>query len=103
MKGDLDLPLPNVVKTKSDETFRKYLSLCTLVVQNSALVLLLRYSRIVQQPGQPLYIASTVVFFAEIMKFIVCLYFLYKESGKWSIFVSPGNDALIENLYYSNK
>ncbi|ORY05521.1 nucleotide-sugar transporter [Basidiobolus meristosporus CBS 931.73] len=103
MKGGLELPLPNVAKAKNDETFRKYLSLCTLVVQNSALVLLLRYSRIVQQPGQPLYIASTVVFFAEIMKFLVCLYFLYKESGKWSIFVSTVNEELIENFSDINK
>ncbi|ORX85628.1 nucleotide-sugar transporter [Basidiobolus meristosporus CBS 931.73] len=98
MKTALDLPQPNTTKTKSDEKFRKYLSLCTLVVQNSSLVLLLRYSRIMQQPGQPLYIASTAVFFAEIIKFFVCFYFLYRESGKWSIFMSTVNEEFVENF-----
>ncbi|KAK9763466.1 hypothetical protein K7432_009817 [Basidiobolus ranarum] len=103
MKNTLELPLPINIKTRNDETFRKYLSLCTLVVQNSSLVLLLRYSRIVQLPGQPLYIASTAVFFAEIIKLFVCLFFLYKESGKWSIFVSTVNEEFIENFSDINK
>jgi solute carrier family 35 (UDP-sugar transporter), member A1/2/3 len=48
----------------------KYVSLLILVVQNSALVLTMRYSRI--QPG-PRYLTSTAVVCSEILKCIICL------------------------------
>jgi solute carrier family 35 (UDP-sugar transporter), member A1/2/3 len=48
----------------------KYVSLVVLVVQNSALVLTMRYSRI--QPG-PQYLASTAVVMSEIIKCIICI------------------------------
>lgn len=49
----------------------KYLSLLVLVGQNTALVLTMRYSRITH--GDKLYLASTVVFLTEIVKFAVCV------------------------------
>lgn len=49
----------------------KYLSLITLVVQNSTLVLTMRYSRIL--PG-PRYLSSTAVVLSEIMKCTICLF-----------------------------
>ncbi|KIV95517.1 hypothetical protein PV10_03161 [Exophiala mesophila] len=49
----------------------KYLSLIILVVQNSTLVLTMRYSRIL--PG-PRYLSSTAVVLSEIMKCTICLF-----------------------------
>lgn len=54
----------------------KYISLLILVIQNSSLVLLLRYSRIVS--GQP-YIASTAVFLTEVLKIVCSVALLYYE------------------------
>ena len=54
----------------------KYISLLILVIQNSSLVLLLRYSRIVS--GQP-YITSTAVFLTEVLKIVCSVALLYYE------------------------
>lgn len=56
----------------------KYLSLITLVVQNSALALVLRYSRLI--PGTP-YLTSTAVVMCEVIKLLCCLviYFKYEH------------------------
>ncbi|CAO3600386.1 unnamed protein product [Absidia cylindrospora] len=66
---------------------RKQLSLIILVVQNSTLVLLMRYSRIVQKVGQPMYIASTAVFLAELLKIIACLVVMRYQQPSWQHFV----------------
>ncbi|KIX99102.1 uncharacterized protein Z520_05563 [Fonsecaea multimorphosa CBS 102226] len=47
----------------------KYVSLLTLVVQNSSLVLVMRYSRIL--PG-PRYLSSTAVVLSEVLKCLIC-------------------------------
>lgn len=60
----------------------KPISLIVLVVQNSMLVLLMRYSRISQSPNQPIYIASTAVFMAEMVKIVTCLLMLYRSEQK---------------------
>ncbi|GAA5816557.1 hypothetical protein MFLAVUS_010087 [Mucor flavus] len=65
---------------------RKQLSLIVLVVQNSTLVLMMRYSRIVQKPGQTMYIASTAVFLAEVLKIIACLLVMRHQQGTWDRF-----------------
>jgi UDP-sugar transporter A1/2/3 len=65
---------------------RKQLSLVVLVVQNSTLVLMMRYSRIVQKPGQTMYIASTAVFLAEVLKIIACLIVMRHQQGTWERF-----------------
>ncbi|KAL9542496.1 hypothetical protein MBANPS3_008590 [Mucor bainieri] len=61
----------------------KQLSLIILVVQNSMLVLLMRYSRTSTQPDQPIYIASTAVFMAELIKIATCLYMLYVQEKSY--------------------
>jgi UDP-sugar transporter A1/2/3 len=43
------------------------------------LVLLMRYSRTSSTPDQPIYIASTAVFMAEIIKIVTCLAMLYRQ------------------------
>lgn len=49
----------------------KYASLLILIVQNSALVLVMRYSRVM--PG-PRYLTSTAVLLSEVIKCVVCAY-----------------------------
>ncbi|CAO3623799.1 unnamed protein product [Mucor hiemalis] len=54
----------------------KYLSLIILVVQNSALILVMRYTRANVEEDK-LYLASTAVVMSEVMKATVCLLLLY--------------------------
>ncbi|GAA5809447.1 hypothetical protein MFLAVUS_002855 [Mucor flavus] len=60
----------------------KQLSLIVLVVQNSMLVLLMRYSRTSTLADQPIYIASTAVFMAEIIKIFACSFMLYYQEER---------------------
>ncbi|KAJ3304375.1 hypothetical protein HDV03_002856 [Kappamyces sp. JEL0829] len=48
----------------------KYIALLTLIVQNSTLVLVMRYSRTIDGPA---YNPATAVVMSELIKFIVCL------------------------------
>ncbi|KAI7853912.1 nucleotide-sugar transporter-domain-containing protein [Circinella umbellata] len=48
---------------------------------------MMRYSRIVQKPGQSMYIASTAVFLAEVLKIIACLFVMYRQQRYWSKFI----------------
>ncbi|KAG0320531.1 hypothetical protein BGZ99_004445 [Dissophora globulifera] len=50
----------------------KHLSLVVLLLQNSVLVLMMRFSRVSVDPDQPMYLASTAVFIAEIIKLCTC-------------------------------
>lgn len=59
----------------------KYAALVLLVAQMVGLVLLMRYSRTSQDPGQPLYLASTAVFFMEVMKLVICCGVIAYQSG----------------------
>lgn len=60
----------------------KHLSLVILLLQNSTLVLMMRYSRVNVQPDQPMYLASTAVFFAELIKLLACVLVLaYKTKS----------------------
>ncbi|CAJ0918101.1 19896_t:CDS:2, partial [Entrophospora sp. SA101] len=65
---------------------RKQLSLLILVIQNASLVLMMRCSRIRQNPGENMYIVSTAVYLAEVVKIIACLaVILYQKKS----FISP--------------
>lgn len=57
--------------------YRKYLSLVVLVLQNTALVLTLRYSRTVE--GE-IYLASTAVVLTELLKFAVCFCMVFYDN-----------------------
>ncbi|KAI8065629.1 nucleotide-sugar transporter-domain-containing protein [Gongronella butleri] len=54
----------------------KYLSLMVLVVQNSALILIMRYTR-ASVPADQLYLASTAVVMSELMKASACVALLH--------------------------
>lgn len=58
----------------------KYISLGVLVLQTSALVLTMRYSRVLGNEG-PMYLASTAVVMAEIFKILTCLVIIFYTSG----------------------
>ncbi|KAG0040541.1 hypothetical protein BGZ83_002501, partial [Gryganskiella cystojenkinii] len=59
----------------------KHLSLLVLLLQNSVLVLMMRYSRVSVDPDQPMYLASTAVFLAEIIKLCTCFGILTYRNG----------------------
>ena len=59
----------------------KYICLGVLVIQTSSNILTLRYSRTKRLPGQPVYLASTAVLCAEILKFILSYVALLQDSG----------------------
>ncbi|XP_054717793.1 UDP-N-acetylglucosamine transporter-like [Uloborus diversus] len=60
----------------------KYVSLTVLILQTTAMVLVLRYSRTVPQSG-PRYLASTTIVVSEILKIFCCLVMTSYECG-WS-------------------
>ncbi|KAI9475396.1 MAG: nucleotide-sugar transporter-domain-containing protein [Benjaminiella poitrasii] len=88
----------------------KQLSLIILVIQNSMLVLLMRYSRTRSaRSDQPMYIASTAVLMAEIVKIIVCFSMLIYQGRHVSFWqpremikmlIPSGLYALQNNLLY---
>lgn len=84
----------------------KYLSLIILVVQNSALILVMRYTRANVEEDK-LYLASTAVVMSEFIKSTVCLGVLYlsPEPRKRSIkrLVTLLNRELILNWRESAK
>mmetsp|Transcript_2904 Transcript_2904/g.6188 ORF Transcript_2904/g.6188 Transcript_2904/m.6188 type:complete len:440 (+) Transcript_2904:234-1553(+) len=81
------------IKKSSSESaaakFIKYAALFLLVAQMVGLVLLMRYSRTVHDPNQPMYLASTAVFVMEVMKLVICLLVVAVQS----------NGALFRELY----
>jgi UDP-sugar transporter A1/2/3 len=56
----------------------KYLSLVILIVQNSALILVMRYTR-ANVSEDKLYLASTAVVMSEVLKTVTCLLLLYSN------------------------
>ncbi|RIA92447.1 nucleotide-sugar transporter-domain-containing protein [Glomus cerebriforme] len=64
----------------------KYVSLITLCIQNSTLVIVMRYSRL---DKENLYYTSTAVFLSELTKLLICLYMAGRnqihETGRFNI------------------
>lgn len=67
-----------MVDTKAKSKKYKYISLLVLVVQNTALVLTMRYSRTVTTG--PLYLASTAVVLTELLKFVICVSMIFRSN-----------------------
>ncbi|TMS32389.1 hypothetical protein L596_000235 [Steinernema carpocapsae] len=61
----------------------KTISLVVLILQTTALVLILRYSQ-TQKVDGPKYISSTAVVTAEIVKLITCIFVLLRNNG-WDV------------------
>ncbi|CAM9697409.1 unnamed protein product [Chrysoparadoxa australica] len=66
-------------------SFLRKASLACLVLQNTALVLLLRYSRI--RAGVPMYLTSTAVALGEVIKLVCAFVMIYVGVGDWGAFV----------------
>lgn len=73
----------------------KHVCLGVLVIQTSSLVLTMRYSRTAHNEGDPVYIASTAVVFAEIFKVLASVLIILNESKyRWSVFVGQLRDEI---------
>ena len=68
----------NMAEVKAKSKHYKYVSLLVLVIQNTALVLTMRYSRTVT--SGPLYLASTAVVLTELVKFIICVSMIFRSN-----------------------
>ncbi|XP_071952796.1 UDP-N-acetylglucosamine transporter-like [Antedon mediterranea] len=72
----------------------KYISLGILILQTTSLVLMMRYSRTVQDDG-PRYLSSTAVVCAEILKVLACLVLVaYQEGGIVPLFNIVMNEII---------
>jgi len=63
--------------------YTKYIALCILIIQNSSLVLMMRYSRIHENPHGR-YLSSTAVLCAELLKLAVSLWLSYSMDCNYS-------------------
>ena len=69
---------PDTTAAKSsNKEFLKYVSLVTLTIQNASLTLFMRAARTQRE----LFISSTAVIMAEILKLLTCLVMVYKDEG----------------------
>ena len=102
--SQLSLPFPSTSSLSAMMLPRidlKWWSLVILVIQNSTLVLLMRYSR--SQPqletNDMLYIPSTAVFTMEVVKFITCciLHFYLDHQAQWRGFLNSIYRHLIQD------
>ncbi|KAI6383299.1 hypothetical protein MCOR25_000219 [Pyricularia grisea] len=78
----------------------KQVSLITLTFQNSALILILHYSRIMPPDGDHRYFTSTAVFLNEIIKLAISLTFALLEHSRSLAPQTPAT-VLFEQLYNS--
>lgn len=78
----------------------KQATLITLTFQNSALILIMHYSRIMNPPGDHRYFASTAVFLNEVIKLAISLTFAIYESSRSLAPQTPAT-VLFEQIYNS--
>ncbi|KAF4517129.1 hypothetical protein B566_EDAN008888 [Ephemera danica] len=72
--------------------YLKYVSLVTLTVQNAALGLSMRYGR--TRPGD-LFLTSSAVLMAEVVKLFTCLVLVYNEEKNWQRWVATLYNTII--------
>ena len=65
--------------------FLKYASLFVLVLQTTACVLVLRYSRRYHDKKSGNYISSTAIFISELCKLVTCFVILFFQQGMRSL------------------
>lgn len=91
---DLELQLETMQINQSRKSSLKVITLVTLTLQNAMVALSMRYAR--TRPGD-MFIASTAVVMAEVVKLAVCLVLVYcTESLSWKHFVSLLNNTIVE-------
>lgn len=74
------------------------------MLQTSSLVLTMRYSRTARSEGDPIYLASTAVVFAEIFKILACVLITFHRSQyRWSVFVGHLRDEILNKPWETLK
>ncbi|KAL2206963.1 nucleotide-sugar transporter [Sarocladium strictum] len=76
----------------------KNLALVTLTFQNSLLILIMHYSRVMPTDGDHRYFPSTAVFLTEVLKLIVCLALTFRETAATLAPDTPPK-VLVEQVY----
>lgn len=66
-------------REKSNKLTLKYVSLVTLTIQNASLALFMRAARTQTE----LFITSSAVIMAELMKLLTCLVMVYRDEGTY--------------------
>lgn len=91
----LKVPVVDTMQTNhSRNSTLKLITLVTLTLQNAMVALSMRYAR--TRPGD-MFISSTAVVMAEIVKLLVCLVLVYRtEAISWNHFVSLLNNTIIK-------
>ncbi|CAB0043147.1 unnamed protein product [Trichogramma brassicae] len=72
----------------------KYVSLVTLTLQNALVGLSMRYAR--TRSGD-MFLSSTAVFMAEVVKLITCLVVVFLQEGSFNKFLNALNNTIIKN------
>ena len=77
----------------------KWIALVALILQNSGLAILMRYTMIFIQPGSLRYLSSTAVLSAEIMKLLISLVlcFIVDSDYNYKIFIATLHNEFINN------
>ncbi|CCG83436.1 UDP-galactose transporter [Taphrina deformans PYCC 5710] len=60
----------------------RYISLVTLTIQNSALILIMHYSRVMPGFTTERYLASTAVLMNELLKLVICVVLFYRDQRR---------------------
>ncbi|KAL2759341.1 hypothetical protein ACRALDRAFT_2097096 [Sodiomyces alcalophilus JCM 7366] len=76
----------------------KQVSLITLIWQNSALILVMHYSRVMPAPGDRRYLTSTAVFLSELIKLAICLCCCIAETSR-TLAPSTPVSVLFQQIY----
>lgn len=91
---ELELQVETMQTNSNRNSSLKLITLVTLTLQNAVVALSMRYARI--RPGD-MFISSTAVVMAEIIKLAVCLVLVYYiESISWKHFISILNNTIIK-------
>lgn len=91
---DLDVQVETMQTNSQRNSSLKLITLVTLTLQNATVALSMRYAR--TRPGD-MFIASTAVVMAELVKLSVCLVLVYYvESISWKHFVSILNNTIVK-------
>lgn len=91
---ELELQVETMQTNSNRNSSLKIITLITLTLQNAMVALSMRYSR--TRPGD-MFISSTAVVMAEVVKLLVCLVLVYRiESISWNHFISILNNTIIK-------
>lgn len=89
-----DIMVAEQIRSGTQHTL-KYVSLVTLTVQNAALNLAMRSSR----TQKDLFIASTAVVMAELIKLVTCFGIIRFEEGSWRKTISSTHRTVVLNFW----